>query len=478
MNESNIDKKFDEIVGAANNLKDGIDKYNHGYRYGNGSALRVLRPKTTQQVSEILRFCNEHKIAVVPQGGNTGLVGSSVTDASRTQIILSTELLNKDLFELNGSILTLGAGNVLGAVNEKLADKGLFLPIDIGSKDTCNIGGLISTNAAGTRAGRYGNAKSRTLEITVALADGSLQTIKTRDPDNALLLQDNSRIDFNNHFIGTQGVFGIIIAAKMQLEPTPTQQEAVILVPNTPKDINIIRQKFHLEFGDNFTAFEGMSDLALQAVARHIPNTRYLFEGDVDKKPQHNYSLLAEVSQINKDEDLQSKLEDVLASLMETGSVVTGLIGKSDLYWHHRHHISDAIAKEGSIIATDIAVKNPEDLAKFRIEMSAQLLKEHPHLLIAPFGHEMLGAMHFNVIWSKNHSKPIEPSDKREIQQKIYNKVVQEFGGTFSAEHGIGPYNQWAYDEYTSPEIKNKSKELKYKLDPKHILNPNFSYGW
>jgi FAD/FMN-containing dehydrogenase len=108
--------------------------------------------------------------------------------------------------------------------------------------------------------------------------------------------------------------------------------------------------------------------------------------------------------------------------------------------------------------------------------MGDELLRERPHLLIAPFGHEMLGALHFNVIWPKNHTLPMQPVDRRQIQEIIYDKVVNEFGGTFSAEHGIGPYNQWAYDKYTPENIKQESKNLKNKFDPKNILNPNFSY--
>jgi FAD/FMN-containing dehydrogenase len=455
---------------------DGSEKYEKGYRYGHGKALCIVRPKTTAEVSQILKICNDHKIGVVPQGGNTGLVGSSNPDSSGKQIVLSTELLNKDIYQLDAKNKTvrIGAGWVLDALNEKLSDNNLFLPIDIGSSGTCNIGGIIATNAAGTRSGRYGNAKSRVVEFTVVLANGEIIVAGCQLPvPSKGLPQDNSKLDFTNPFIGSQGWLGVITEAVMRLEQRPVQSESVVLVPGNDAAIKTIREKFEQEFGDSFTAFEGMSDIAMHLVAKHIPNTRYLFEDDPQMQG-HDYALLVEVSSTYKNENLRDKLLDTMSELMTSGHVVTGLEGKSETYWHVRHHISEAIKKEGDVIATDIAIPG-NGLAQFRRTMEKKLNIDYSDIVIVPFGHEMIGALHYNIVWPKDSLYKITADIKRAIQEKIYDEVVRR-GGTYSTEHGIGPHNQWAYDKYTPEEVKKAARVLKRKFDERGILNPNVRY--
>jgi FAD/FMN-containing dehydrogenase len=467
-----------DISGLDNLLKElevpfEENKVQKGYRYGEGVALRFVRPKTTIQVSEIVKYCNENRIKIVPQGGNTGLVGSSTADNSGKQIVISTQLLNKDLIQQQDDTVKVGAGVILDVLNEKLHNSNMFLPIDIGSSGSCNIGGLIATNAAGTRAGRYGNVKSRTLEITVVLANGEIKTVKTDfSYASTNLPQDNSVIDFKNPFIGSQGWLGMVTEGVMRLEAKPVKYETLILVPQDNSAIAKIRHALIEIFGKNLTAFEGMSDAALRLVAKNIPNTRYLFENE---SANVDYALLVELSTTNEEDDLSNKLVDVLEKLMADGLVITGLMGDSHLYWHHRHHISEAIKLEGQVIATDIAVNGIDNLARFRKEMTDELLQKYQNLQIVPFGHEMLGALHFNMVWSKE--KELTPSLKRNIQELVYDKVVNEFGGTFSAEHGIGLYNQWAYDKFTPKEIKEQSAQLKQHLDVNRIFNPNVNYG-
>lgn len=474
----NIGIKMSDISGLDNLLKElevpfEENKVQKGYRYGEGVALRFVRPKTTMQVSQIVKYCNEHRIKIVPQGGNTGLVGSSTADNSGKQIVISTELLNKDLIKQQGDKATVGAGVILDVLNNKLHDSGMFLPIDIGSSGSCNIGGLIATNAAGTRAGRYGNVKSRTLEITVVLANGEIKTVKTDfSYASTNLSQDNSFIDFKNPFIGSQGWLGLVTQAVMQLETKPIKYETVILVPQNDSSIAKIRHTLLETFGDDFTAFEGMSDAALRLVAKNIPNTSYLFENE---SAPIDYALLVEVATANQQEDLTTILINTIEKLMQDGLVTTGLMGDSYLYWHHRHHISEAIKLEGQVIATDIAVNGIDNLTRFRKLMTDELLQKYPNLQIVPFGHEMLGALHFNMVWSKDEE--LTPSIKHTIQELVYNKVVNDFCGTFSAEHGIGLYNQWAYDKFTPTAIKMLSAKLKQELDINRIFNPNVDYG-
>jgi len=459
---------FNDIVGDNNNftLPADKEKYEKGYRYGKGLAFCVLRPKNSDQLCKILSICNEYKIAVVPQGGNTGLVSASVPDMSGGQVVISTELLNTDIFEIEGDKLKLGAGWVLDAVNEKLSPHGLFLPIDIGSSGSCNIGGMIATNAAGTRAGRYGNVKARLISYQTALADGSLLDFECKPEQTK---QDNSRIDFANPFVGSGGWLGMITKAVFALEKLPKVSDSVVLVPESDGSIKSILDCLTEKFGKKLTAFEGMSNDALKLVAKNIPNCKPMFG-----KEDATYVLLAEVSGSDENEDVSEELLEAFGSLMEMGLVTNGLQGKPEQYWHMRHHISEALAKEGKVIATDVAVGNRADLANFRQEMTSKLQGVYPDIIIAPFGHEMLGAMHFNMVWPKD--KTLSDEKKRDIQSMVYDVIVNKFDGTFSAEHGIGPHNQWAYNKFTPDDIKQKSADLKAKYDPNGIMNPNIYY--
>ena len=467
------------IVGDANVLTGSdTDPYAKGYRYGGGTPRAVVRPRTTGEVSALLAYCNKHRIAVVPQGGNTGLVGASTADKSSSQIIINTSLLNKDVFVLDADAktVTLGAGHVLDQVNERLESKGLMLPIDVGSSKSCQIGAMAATNTAGTCAGGYGNMASRTLTIKVVTADGTIrEEIISHQASDTGLLQDNSFPHPSSPFLGSGGAFGIITEVKVQLAAIPKQEEAAVIVPRSRDDIPAIRAALQEEFGPAFVAFEGMSREALQLASKHAKLPNLL--GD-DPAP---YALLAGVtsSQTAAEENLEQRLQGVMERLLEEGVATNVLMGKTQTYWDYRHNISDALAKEaresgGVLVATDIAV--PIDkLGAFMEKATAKLGEDFPHLdiTIAPFGHEKLGAVHYNIVCRSS----ISAETKRAMQEAVYDVAVYEFGGTFSAEHGIGPHNAWAYRKYISLARKAEASEWKRLYDPNGIMNPNAPYG-
>lgn len=473
-----FDSFINSIVGSENNLKgqDISEKYNKGYRYGMGNAFRVVRPRNSQEAAKILKFCNENSIKVIAQGGNTGLVGSSITDNSGSQIILSTELLNNKKIEINEKNLSakVGAGVILDDLNSKLSEYNLFFPIDIGSSGSCNIGGVISTNAAGTRAGFYGNAKTRTISVTVALPNGALETFPT--VHQSKFFQDNSSIDENNPFIGSSGWLGVIVETEIKLANRTYGHESALLVPSSDESIPKIIDILCSKYPDKLSAIEGIPDSALRLVAKHIPKTPYLFENDAEKKDTHDFSLLIELSTDDKNFPLKREIENIFAEFYEMGLVVTGRDDKPELFWHVRHHISEAISKEGSVIATDIAIPDRNFLSEMRRSLSREIHKKWPHIIIVPFGHEMIGAVHFNLVWPKNHTNTLTNTEKQKIQEFIYDFVISRYNGTFSAEHGIGPHNQWAYDKYTNDIKKHKAAELKAKFDSNNIMNPNLRF--
>jgi FAD/FMN-containing dehydrogenase len=451
-----------------------INKYQAGYRYGEGTAKRFIKPTTNEQVAKIMAYCNDHHIPVVTQGGNTGLVGNSTADTSNNQIVLSTSLLNKDLLQITDNKVHVGAGVILDSLNAKLAYNKLFFPVDIGSSGSCTIGGLIATNAAGGRAGCYGNVKSRTCQITVVLPNGDIKIIDVKQANNKNALpQDNSYIDINNPFIGSQGWLGVITSAVIKLEQLPVACESMMLAPGDIKAIPAIKELFMAHFGKNLSAFEIIDVNALKLVAKNIPDTQYLFANEQRKI---EVVLLVEVFSNVADSNLQEDLLVISDKMLRSDLIITGLIGKSHLYWQHRHHISEAAAKEGLVIATDIAIENMDKFAEFCEQTTLDLTARYPDIKIVYFGHYMLNAVHFNVIWPKQ--KNLDDVDKRNIQQMIYDKIIYSYRGTFSVEHGIGAHNQWAYDRYIAGDIKDAARLLKNKFDPNAIMNPNLYYSY
>lgn len=475
---------FDSVVGKANHLTDAADiaPYNEGWRYGQGDARCVVRPTTAEQVAQVLAFCNERGIGVVPQSARTGLVASGL--ASKEQILLSlTSLKSEFKSDEEAGILMADAGFLLSAANQKLCDKNLQLAIDLSSDPL--LGGLAATNAAGTRAGRYGNAKRQLVKVQLVLADGSIveEDVVPAAPNRGLL-QDNSRIDCNNPFIGSQGTLGIITRLWWKLTPLPARTESVLLVPVNQQAINPIRQAMQEDFGDQFTAFEGMTAAAVDLVVKHTPDTPHPFQGDADVRPEHDYFLLAEVAAGGADaETLRTRLENVMGKMFERGLIATARFDGNDpktgisQLWHVRHHISTSMASAGEVVACDIAVK-PDDLAQFRMQLTAEISERWPQVKAASFGHEMIGAVHFNLVCPHGTPMSITAEDKKKIRRYVYDRTVNDYDGTFSAEHGIGPENQWAYDIYTPQQVKDQARQLKAVHDPKRIMNPPLDYGW
>lgn len=482
MDSITFDNYVEKIVGAENVLKIPTDcaPYEQGWRYGLGKAFRVIRPGTVDEISQLLSFCNEHGIAVVPQGGNTGLVGASVPDTSADQIVLSLSRLNKQVqIDIEKCEVTVSAGVVLDALNEMLEIHHLWLPIDIGSSGSCQIGGIVATNAAGTRAGRYGNVRQRLLSMKVILADGSLKEIdgrKTVSSSQTALLQDNSALDRYNPFCGSSGWLGVVVEATFSVEKLPTGQVAALLLPSKQANMDELVNHIKQDAGKSLSALEGMADTALRMVAHHVPDVPYLFASENLEEDENRYALLVELSSTEENnETLQVQIETLLMHYMEKGWLETARADKPALFWKARHAISEALKQYGEVIACDIALPFGH-LAKFRKVMNQKLKEQWPFVKIVPFGHEMLAACHYNIVWPKEIAKRLTNATKENIKKEVYTTLVNEFKGTYSAEHGIGPYNQHFYDHFTPNTQKTLAKELKLRYDPNRIMNPNIHF--
>lgn len=418
---------------------DMLAKYESGARYGSGRAAFVARPASTSEVSFVLATCRSHGIDLVVQGANTGLVGAASPDPSGHQGVLSLERHNRH-FELNlqNRSVSVSAGTTLSAVNEKLAAHGLWFPIDLGADPS--IGGMIATNTGGTRFLRYGDVRRNLLGVEVALEDGSimdaLDTVR----------KNNTGFDTKQLFVGTGGRFGVVTTAVLEVQPLPRDTATALLVPSSSEAIVENLLKLEAAFGLQLTAFEGMSRTALECAFSHASSLRNPFQEALP-----DYALLLEVSSWSLNRistaSLQETLEEELSEGFKSGLLVDAYLQDPANLWSIRHHISDGLKARGQVIALDVSV--PRDhFTQFRQDAIAAVGRLADHILVADFGHVGDGGVHFNMIWPT--LVPFSADVAENCRRAVYD-LVAAAGGSVSAEHGVGPFNEHLVRDYVSP---------------------------
>lgn len=455
---------FVSILGSDDVLVTSSDKvrYERDARYDHGCASLVLRPSSPEEISKILRYCSEHHVRVLPQGAMTGLVGASVPDNSGYQVVLTTEKLNKviDIDPINKTAV-LEAGVTLWDLNQKLASYGLFFPIDLGANPT--IGGMVATNTGGSRLIKYGDVRRNVLGLEVVDGQGNLISLLKE------LRKDNTGVDFKQLFIGTFGVFGVVTKICVSLHALPRQTATVLVVPREASDINHILLLAEDAFGSLLSSFEGMSRNAMLCAIENVPNTPNPFLENVPE-----YALLIEVtsSSISSEEkELEDRLvEFVMNNLDEkrTKPIVDAITGKSQELWALRHHISEGLRHCGKVIGFDISLKRSK-FWQFKKHAAELVSTQFPHVMLCDFGHYADGSDHFNLVWLES-KLPYSKDAAVSIRRTLYDLLVKEYGGSYSAEHGIGPVNQEFYYLYTPSYCLEFSKQLKAMFDPFGIL--------
>jgi FAD/FMN-containing dehydrogenase len=437
-------------------------RYEQGWRYGQGQALVAVRPSSTKDVSRVLAFAAERGIRVVPQGANTGLVGGSTPDASGEMLVLSLERLSR-LLEIDDvdRTVTAGGGVLLSQLDAALAEKGLLFPIDLGADPT--LGGMVATNAAGTRVLRYGDLRQNLLGVEVVLVDGTVLDLMTA------LRKNNTGLDVKQLFVGTSGVFGVVTRAVIRVVPRPAQRSTALV--GVASGEAVLRLLFQLEqgLGDVLSAFEVVSAEALAPVFRYQPRLRSPFG---EKLPP--YTVLVELSTTLSAERLalEDLLESTLGELLEGegGESITDVFpGKPAELWDIRHHVSESHRHEGEVLGFDISVPR-SSMAEFVDAARELVAAKYPFLRICDFGHWGDGGVHLNLVWKKEDAPRPTPELKAELQPLLYDLAVTRFRGSFSAEHGVGPHNQPFYDRYTPALVKEICRTLKERLDPKGLL--------
>lgn len=440
----------EDPVEIAPHLEDWRGKYK-------GRAVLLLKPATTAEVSAILKICHESKTPLVPQAGNTGMVGGQIP--FENEVLLSLLRLNnvRAINAEDGSMIV-EAGVVLATAQIAADDKGLLLPLSLAAEGSCTIGGTVSTNAGGVNVVRYGMAREQVLGVEVVLSDGRvLDLLRT-------LRKDNTGYDLKQLFIGTEGTLGVITAVALKLFPKPPiRYTAFLAVPDINAAVGLLTRLQAATCG-MVNAFEILSRTGLDLVLAHIPQT-----ADPFGEPSPWY-VLAEVSGIAAlKEVFESALEEAFAEGLASDAVIASNESQRSALWKLRETMSEAEKKEGLSLKHDISVPISA-VPDFLVEGTAAVAAIMPEAMPIPFGHLGDGNIHFNFSVAKVPN--IETLAARGDQiARIVHDIVHKFDGSFSAEHGIGVMKRGDLQRYKSAAEIDLMRALKHTLDLRNILN-------
>ena len=434
-----------------------------------GAAAAVVKPGSVEEVAAVLRLCHEAGLPVVPQGGNTSLVGASIPFESFSGIVLSTARLNRirDLDPLNNTI-TVDAGCILQTIQQAASDADRLFPLSLGAQGTCQIGGNISTNAGGVGVLRYGNMRELVLGLEVVLPDG-----RVWDGLRGLR-KDNTGYDLKQWFIGAEGTLGVIAGAVLKLFPKPRETvTALAAVPGPEASLRIL-STLQRETGGGVSGYEIMTRVSLRMALDHIAGNRDPF-GEV-----HPCYQLIELTGQRADGSLRAGLEEVLERAMADGDVLDAVIAESEAQgralWRLRESISEAQKFEGASVKHDVAVPVSR-VADFIRVATAACEAAVPGLRVVAFGHVGDGNIHFNMNqpaggWTHDSFMAEQPHFNR-----IVHDIVADMQGSISAEHGIGRIKKAELAHYCAPLELELMRALKAHLDPKGIMNPGKIFG-
>jgi FAD/FMN-containing dehydrogenase len=428
-----------------------------------GRALAVVRPADTAQVAAVVRACALHGASLVPQGGNTGLVGGSVPDDSGTQVLLSlSRLATIRGIDTDNLTITVDAGCVLQQVQQAAANRGLLYPLSLAAEGSATIGGTLATNAGGTQVLRYGTARELCLGLEVVTAAGEVW--------NGLsgLRKDNTGYDLRDLYIGSEGTLGVITGATLKLCPQPaatgTAMAAVPTLEAAVRLLDLARKRL----GAGLTGFEVMNGQALGLVHTHFPHWP-------QPLPPGPWTVLLEQSDTEGADHAQTVFEALLETALGDGdisdAVVAASLEQSAAMWRLREGISMAQAEEGLNIKHDIALPVSR-IAAFVHETDAALSAAWPGIRIVNFGHLGDGNLHYNVQAPLGvPATDFLAGHEAAVNTRVY-AAVRAHGGSISAEHGIGALKRDMLAQTQSPVARQLMRAIKSALDPLGTMNP------
>ena len=419
----------------------------------------MVRPKATSEVCEIVRACAQAGVAIVPQGGNTGMCAAGIPDDSGEQVLLSMGRMNRVVeVDAENFSMIVEAGVILADAQSAAASAGRFFPLSLGAEGTCQVGGNIATNAGGINVGRYGTARALVLGLEVVLADGTVLDVLRS------LRKDTAGYDVKQLFIGSEGTLGIITKASLRLFPDPgTTATAMLGLESAAAAVDVLGN-LKRELDDRVESFELVSARVFGLVEKHIPGARLPF---IEQFPWY---VLVETA-AGDDPEL---LERALAIELEQGRISDAVIAKSqseaEALWRLRHAIAEAERQDGKALKHDVSVPLSK-MQSFLEQGDALLAKLRPDLRLVAFGHVGDGNLHYNVVLPRDLPPDEWRAEGERITQAIYD-LVASLGGSFSAEHGVGQAKRPYLARYRAGPEFELMQMLKKTLDPANILNP------
>lgn len=436
-----------------------------------GEAEAILFPRNTEQVSAIMRRANEQGLVIVPQGGNTGLVGGGIPDKSGQAFVLSLSRMNKvrSISKANRSMVV-ESGCILQELHKLAEEQDLYFPLNLAAKGSCTIGGNLATNAGGVNVVRYGNTRDLCLGIEVVLADGRVMDLLTP------LRKDNTGYDLKHLFIGSEGTLGIITAASMKLFSLPKARATALAgIPDIATGVELLG-KLQSASGEQVEAFEIMPKTLLDVIFKQFP------EIPRPLNPIPDFMILMEIASSDEMDGREDEagrvpiidtLESFLADSYEAEMITDATLARNETQrqqlWDIREHAPESTKRESFPVNTDISVTRG-DLQTFYDLAVAEVYKVCPVSRVCSYGHLGDGNLHFNVI-EKEGGDPDWLAKKEPIKEAIY-RALASVNGSISAEHGIGVMKFEQLKQVKDPVALSVMSNMKHMLDPKGILNP------
>jgi len=427
-----------------------------------GAARCLVRPASTEEVAGVVRVCAAAGVPMVPKGGNTSLCGAGIPDLSGNAVMISLSRLNRiRAIDRANNTITVEAGCLLKTVQDAAFEAGRYFPLSLAAEGSCQIGGNLSTNAGGVRVLRYGNIREFTLGLEAVLPNGEVWDGLRG------LRKDNTGYDLKQLFIGAEGTLGIITAAVLKLFPQPRAIATAWLAIESPSVAVQLLGELQSAFGTALTACELVSELSLNLVFKHI-------EGAQPPLSASPWYLLVELSAPDGESELNAGLERFLETAFDNGTVSDAVIAQNieqtHKLWALRENISEAEKKEGISIKHDISLPISR-LAEFVDAADVALTAAFPGVRIVAFGHVGDGNLHYNQSMPDKAANAEFIPRQPEVNRLVYD-LVTRFGGSISAEHGIGQLKRRELATYRSAVEINMMRTIKQALDPNGIMNP------
>jgi FAD/FMN-containing dehydrogenase len=466
MDDAKLIDRLRQRLGPSGILTDpaDTDPYCEDWRrLYHGRTPAVLRPANTQEVADSVRLCAEHRAPIVPQGGNTSMVGGAAVSEDGSQIILSLSRMNKvraiDTLDMT---MAIEAGVTLKAAQLAAEEADCLLPLSISSEGSAQIGGVLATNAGGNNTVRYGNARDLVLGLEVVMPDGQLWNGMRR------LHKDNTGYCLRQLFVGSEGTLGIITAAVLKLFPRPREVEVALCAVASPEAALQLFQAVQHHDAAAIQAFEYMSGAGMALVERFIPDAKPPLAA-----PAAHYVLL-ELATPRQGAGLRGALEELLGVAMEEGIVTDVVIAESGAQraaiWKLREEHSEAQKRAGASVKNDVSVpvsRVPELIRRATIACERLV----PGIRCVPFGHLGDGNIHFNLVQPESVDGTAFMARDHELMDAV-NDIVRDLDGSFSAEHGIGRLKPYMMPDWRGGAELDLMRRIKAALDPAGLLNP------